>query len=60
MAAAKQSLTQKRISNLEMANEMFKTAFAVKKQKLHQKFPQLSDSELNKKTVEYFRELSED
>lgn len=43
-----------------MANEMFKTAFAVKKQKLHQKFPQLSDSELNKKTVEYFRELSED
>jgi len=58
--AAKQTASSKRIPNLEIANEMFKMAFLVKKQKFHLKFPQLSDLELNKKTVEYFRELPED
>jgi len=42
-----------------MANEMFKMAFEVKKQKFHLKFPQLSEIELEKKTAAYFAELTE-
>ena len=51
--------SQKRKSNLEMANEMFKAAFSVKKQKFHLKFPKLSEVELHKMTIAYFVELPE-
>ena len=51
--------SRKRKSNLEMANEMFKAAFSVKKQKFHLKFPKLSEVELQKMTVAYFVELHE-
>ena len=46
-------------SSLETANEMFKAAFNVKKNKFSQENPKLSDSELNIKTAQYFRGLSE-
>jgi len=51
------SSTPKQLSNLEIANEIFKTVFLVKRERLHQQFPELSDSELDKKTAEYIREL---
>lgn len=46
-------------SSLETANEMFKTAFQVKKSRIKTLNPDLSDEDLNKKTALYFRNLSE-
>lgn len=50
---------KKRISSLEMADQMFKDAFLVKKMKFAQENPQLSEADLKAKTAEYFRKLSE-
>jgi len=44
-------------SKLEIAGEMYKFAFAVKKQKFAQQFLDLSDDELNRKTAVYLRDL---
>lgn len=46
-------------TNLETANEMYKAAFTVKKQKFAQENPKLTEAELNRKTAEYFRHLAE-
>jgi hypothetical protein len=52
-------LRPKKQTSLETANEMFKTAFQVKKSRIRTLNPELSDEDLNKKTALYFRNLSE-
>jgi hypothetical protein len=47
-------------TNLEMANQMFKDAFLVKKTRFSKLYPTLSDDELHKITAEYFRNLPDD
>jgi hypothetical protein len=56
---AQPSLQPRKQTNLETANEMYKAAFIVKKQKFTQENPKLSDAELNRKTADYFRRLAE-
>ena len=52
--------TQKRKpTNLEMADQMFKDAFLVKKTRFSHLYPELSDDELIKMTAKYFKELNE-
>jgi hypothetical protein len=46
-------------TNLETANEMYKAAFTIKKQKFASADPKLSEAELNRKTADYFRHLAE-
>ena len=58
MTPPKKSPPQRQTS-LETANEMFKTAFAVKKTQFLSQNPELSDAEITKKTAEYFKKLSE-
>lgn len=43
-----------------MANQMFKDAFLVKKTRFSYLHPELSDEELHKMTIEYFRNLPDD
>jgi hypothetical protein len=50
----------KRQSNLETANEMYKMAFLVKKNKFSREFPKLTESEILQKTMKYFKELPKD
>ena len=45
-------------TSLETANEMFKTAFLVKKTKFSTHDSSLSDAELNKKTADYFKKIN--
>ncbi|MCB0411377.1 MAG: hypothetical protein KDD22_02555, partial [Bdellovibrionales bacterium] len=47
-------------TNLEIANQMFKEAFLVKKTRFSHLHPELSDEELHKMTIEYFRNLPDD
>lgn len=47
-------------TNLEMANQMFKDAFLVKKTRFSHLHPELSDEELHRMTAEYFRKLNEE
>ncbi len=47
-------------ANLEIANQMFKDAFLVKKTRFSHLHPELSDEELHKMTIEYFRDLPDD
>lgn len=47
-------------TNLEIANQMFKEAFLVKKMRFLHLHPGLSDEELHKMTIEYFRNLPDD
>lgn len=51
--------SKRKQSSLETANEMFKDAFAMKRMRFAEANPDLSEEELNKKTAEYFRKLSE-
>ncbi len=61
MPESLKSPTQKRRpTNLEMANQMFKDAFLVKKTRFSKLHPELSDEELHKMTIEYFRNLPDD
>ena len=60
MTSGIQNTKAGRISKLELANEMYKLAFTVKKQKFHLMFPHLNDAELNTKTATYLRELPQD
>ena len=53
-------MRHRRPTNLEMANQMFKDAFLVKKTRFSKLHPQLSDEELHKMTVEYFKNLPDD
>jgi hypothetical protein len=50
-------LRKPRVTNLEMANQMFKDAFLVKKTRFSHLHPELSEQELHKMTAEYFRNL---
>jgi hypothetical protein len=52
-----ETLKSRGIANLEMANQMFKDAFLVKKTRFSHEHPELSDIELNKMTANYFRNL---
>jgi hypothetical protein len=45
---------------MRMANEMYKTAFCVKKNKFAQEAPQLSEKEILEKTKKYFLDLPKD
>ena len=56
----KPSIQKRRFTNLEMANQMFKEAFQVKKTRFSKLHPELSDEELHKMTIEYFRNLPDD
>ncbi len=47
-------------TNLEMANQMFKDAFLVKKTRFSHLHPELSEEDLHKMTIEYFRNLRDD
>lgn len=42
-------------TNLETADQMFKDAFLVKKTRFSHLYPERSDSELHKMTVDYFK-----
>ena len=54
------SAPKKKWSNLEIANQMFKDAFAVKKMRFSHLHPELSEKDLHKMTVDYFRNLPDD
>lgn len=58
--ATKKTTLNQRPTNLEMANQMFKDAFLVKKTRFSKLHPELSDEELHKMTIEYFRNLPDD
>lgn len=56
----KASSPERKWTNLEMADQMFKDAFLVKKTRFSHLHPNLSDEELQKMTVEYFKKLNEE
>ncbi len=62
MAGVTDPLKQKhhKPTNLEMADQMFKDAFLVKKTRFSHLHPELSDKELSKMTADYFRKLNEE
>lgn len=47
-------------TNLELADQMFRDAFLVKKTRFSHLYPKLSDEELRKMTAEYFKSLNQD
>ena len=47
-------------TNLEIADQMFKDAFLVKKTRFSHLHPGLSDKELERMTADYFRKLNEE
>lgn len=47
-------------TNLEMADQMFKDAFLVKKTRFSHLYPDLSSEELHKMTAAYFKKLNEE
>jgi hypothetical protein len=47
-------------TSVEIADQMFKDAFLVKKTRFSHLHPELSDEELHKMTAEYFRKLNEE
>lgn len=51
---------QRKWTNLEIADQMFKDAFLVKKTRFSHLHPHLSDEDLHKMTVEYFKKLNEE
>jgi hypothetical protein len=56
---AKIAPSSRKQTNLETANEMFKAAFLIKKERFAKLNPDLSEKELYQKTVAYFHKLSE-
>lgn len=51
---------ERKYSSLEIANQMYKDAFAVKKQKFALLFPELTEQEIQEKTAAYFRKIAEE
>ncbi|MGE4133626.1 MAG: hypothetical protein AB7F86_18460 [Bdellovibrionales bacterium] len=47
-------------NSLELADQMFKDAFLVKKTRFSHLHPELSDEDLQKMTAEYFKRLNEE
>ncbi len=60
MSSSSKKSELKRPTNLELANQMFKDAFIVKKTRFSHLNPHLTDDELHKMTAEYFRKLNEE
>lgn len=61
MKKSEESNTQrKRQTNLETANAMFKDAFLVKRTRFAKENPGLTDTEIDKMTAEYFRNLPDE
>ena len=54
----KHLLAHQELAALEMANEMFKAAFLVKKTKFKKESPKATEAEILKKTALYFANLS--
>ena len=57
---SQQTPSPKRPTNLEMADQMFKDAFLVKKTRFSHLHPELSEKELHQMTAAYFRKLNEE
>jgi len=51
---------KKKQSNLETADQMWKDAFLIKKTRFSHLHPELSEKQLHKMTVEYFKKLNEE
>lgn len=51
---------KRRPTNLEMADQMFKDAFLVKKTRFSHLYPNLTSEELHKMTATYFKQLNEE
>lgn len=51
---------KKKQTNLETADQMWKDAFLVKKTRFSHLHPELSDEQLHKMTIEYFKKLNEE
>ena len=47
-----------KLTKLEIANQMFKDAFKVKKARFSYLHPELNEKELEKMTAEYFKKLN--
>ena len=47
-------------TSLEMANQMYKDAWLVKRTLFRKNFPDLTDEQIDKKTNEYFLNLKKD
>jgi hypothetical protein len=56
----KPSPVKRKWTNLEIADQMFKDAFLVKKTRFSHLHPELSSEELHQMTVEYFKKLNEE
>ncbi len=56
----KTSARKRKWTHLEVADQMFKDAFLIKKTRFSHLHPDLSDEELQKMTVEYFKKLNEE
>ncbi|KYG64106.1 hypothetical protein AZI86_15000 [Bdellovibrio bacteriovorus] len=52
-------LHKPKYTSLEIANQMYKDAWLVKRTQFQKKFPHLSSAELDKKTSEYFAQLKD-
>lgn len=50
----------KKQTNLETADQMWKDAFLIKKTRFSHLHPELSEEQLHKMTVEYFKKLNEE
>ncbi|PIS11684.1 MAG: hypothetical protein COT73_02600 [Bdellovibrio sp. CG10_big_fil_rev_8_21_14_0_10_47_8] len=59
MSQNPKDLRKPKYGKLEIANQMYKDAWLVKRTLFQRKFPQLSSQELDKKTAEYFSQLKE-
>jgi hypothetical protein len=59
LAEKSANLRKPKISNLEMANQMFKDAWLVKRTWFASQFPKLSAKELDRKTADYFAKLKD-
>jgi hypothetical protein len=46
-----------KLTKLEIASELYKFAFAVKRQKFSERFPELPSHELDRKTAEYLQKV---
>ena len=55
----KDKSSERKQTNLETANEMYKAAFLVKKTRLASQHPELTEEQLNQRTAEYLRNLDQ-
>ncbi|HPI39561.1 MAG TPA: hypothetical protein PLJ21_02075 [Pseudobdellovibrionaceae bacterium] len=53
-------VSKRKWTSLEIADQMFKDAFLVKKTRFSHLHPNLTNEELQKKTIEYFKKLNQE